>query len=118
MSGIAAVFNLDGRPVEHAQLERLIDAMAHRGRDGLGRFCDGQAALGHAMLRVTPESIAETQPLCDDASGICLTFNGRIDNRRELRKLIEAAGETLRTDTTLSWCCVRTYVSPTVAPRS
>lgn len=99
MSGIAAVFNLDGRPVEHPQLERLIDAMAHRGRDGLGRFYDGQAALGHAMLRVTPESMAEVQPLRDDASGICLTFNGRIDNRRELRRLIEAAGETLRTDT-------------------
>ncbi len=99
MSGIAAVFNLDGRPVDHPQLERLIDAMAHRGRDGLGRFFDGQAALGHAMLRVTPESVAETQPLRDDPSGICLTFNGRVDNRRELRTLIETAGESLRTDT-------------------
>jgi asparagine synthase (glutamine-hydrolysing) len=99
MSGIAAVFNLDGRPVEHPQLERLVDAMAHRGRDGLGRYFDGPAALGHAMLRVTPESVAETQPLRDDPSGICLTFNGRVDNRGELRALIEAAGETLRNDT-------------------
>ena len=82
MSGIAAVFNLDGRPVDHPQLERLIDAMAHRGRDGLGRFYDGQAALGHAMLRVTPESMAEVQPLRDGLEGGYFQefeecFNGR-----------------------------------------
>jgi asparagine synthase (glutamine-hydrolysing) len=99
VSGIVAIFNLDGRPVERQQFDPMLDAMAHRGPEGLGRFCEGQAALGHAMLRVTPESFAEVQPLCDEAGAIHISFDGRIDNRRELRELIEAAGAPVRSDT-------------------
>lgn len=73
--------------------------MAHRGPDGIGRFYGGQAALGHAMLHVTPESFAEVQPLCDETGAVHLSFDGRIDNRRELRDLIEAAGARVRSDT-------------------
>src|SRR5260370_12696136 len=77
----------------------MLDAMAHRGPDGIGCLYHGQAALGHAMLRVTPESYEEVQPLCDESSAIRLTFDGRIDNRRELRALVETAGAQLRSDT-------------------
>jgi asparagine synthase (glutamine-hydrolysing) len=99
MSGIAAIFNLDGRPVERRQLEPMLDAMAHRGPDGIGRFYDSQAALGHAMLRVTPESFEEVQPLFDETGALRITFDGRIDNRGELRELVEAAGARVRSDT-------------------
>ena len=77
----------------------MLDAMAHRGPDGIGRFYEGQAGLGHAMLRVTPESFGEIQPLGDETGAIRLTFDGRIDNRRELRELVEAAGAQVRSDT-------------------
>lgn len=99
MSGFTAVFNLDGRPVGREQLEPMIDAMAHRGPDGIGRFYGGQAALGHAMLCVTPESFEEVQPLGDETGAVLLCFDGRIDNRVELRKLVEAAGAQVRSDT-------------------
>jgi asparagine synthase (glutamine-hydrolysing) len=99
VSGIAAIFNLDCRPVERNQLEPMIEAMAYRGPDGIGRCYNGPAALGHAMLHVTPESFAEVQPLCDQAGAMQLCFDGRIDNRRELRELVEAAGAHLRSDT-------------------
>lgn len=99
MSGIAAILNLDGRAAERRQLEPILDAIAHRGPDGIGRSYDGPAALGHAMLRVTPESFAEVQPLSDESGAMRLTFDGRIDNRRELGELIEAAGIQLRSDT-------------------
>ena len=33
MSGIAALFNLDGRPVEPPELDRLIESVAYRGPD-------------------------------------------------------------------------------------
>ena len=99
MSGIAAIFNLDGRPVERRQLEPMLDAMAHRGPDGIGRFYNDQSALGHAMLRVTPESFEEVQPLCDETGALRITFDGRIDNRGELRELVEAAGARVRSDT-------------------
>src|SRR5258708_5792943 len=77
----------------------MLDARAHRGPYGIGRFYQGQAALGHAMLRVTPESFAEVQPLCDETGAMHISFDGRIDNRRELRDLIEAAGAQVRSDT-------------------
>jgi asparagine synthase (glutamine-hydrolysing) len=99
VSGIAAILNLDGRPAERLQLEPMLAAIAHRGADGIGRSYDGPAALGHAMLRVTPESFAEVQPLCDQTGATRLTFDGRIDNRRELREMIEASGVELRSDT-------------------
>ena len=99
MSGIVAIFNLDCRPVDRQQLEPMLDAMTHRGPDGIGRFCRVQAALGHAMLRVTPESFEEVQPLCDETGAMYISFDGRIDNRRELRELIEAAGAQVRSDT-------------------
>jgi asparagine synthase (glutamine-hydrolysing) len=99
LSGIVAILNLDGRPVERCQLEPMIDAIAYRGPDGIGRFYNGQAALGHAMLRVTPESRDEVQPLCDETGTTRITFDGRIDNRRELRELVEAAGARVLSDT-------------------
>ena len=99
MSGIAVIFNLDGRPVERRQLEPMLDAMAHRGPDGLGHFYDGPVAMGHAMLHVTPESFDEVQPLYDETGSIRLVFDGRIDNRDELRKLTEDRGGNLRADT-------------------
>ncbi len=33
MSGIAGIFNLDGRPVDKALLESMSEAIAHRGPD-------------------------------------------------------------------------------------
>jgi asparagine synthase (glutamine-hydrolysing) len=99
VSGIVAIFNLDGRPVDRQQLDPMLDAMTHRGPDGVGRFFRGQAALGHAMLRVTPESFEEVQPLCDETGAMYISFDGRIDNRRELRELIEGAGAQVRSDT-------------------
>jgi len=99
VSGIVAIFNLDGRPVERDQLEPMIDAMAHRGPDGIVRYYEGHVALGHAMLHVTPESFLEVQPLCDETGAMRLVFDGRIDNRHQLRNLVEAAGARVRSDT-------------------
>jgi asparagine synthase (glutamine-hydrolysing) len=99
VSGIVAILNLDGRPVERDQLEPMIDGMAHRGPDGIDRYYEGQVALGHAMLHVTPESFLEVQPLCDETGATRIVFDGRIDNRNELRDLVEAAGGRARSDT-------------------
>jgi asparagine synthase (glutamine-hydrolysing) len=92
MSGIAVVYELDGRPADPALLERMLLAIAHRGPDGIGRFVEGPVALGHAMLRTTPESLHESQPLADTAAQLSLTFHGRIDNRDELSAALKARG--------------------------
>lgn len=99
MSGIAGIYNLDGRPVEPALLERMTDVISHRGPDGSGHWISNPAGLGHRMLHTTTESLAERQPLLNDSDNFCLTFDGRVDNRDEIRKALEETGAKLRTDT-------------------
>lgn len=102
MSGITGIYNVDGRPVDRALLQRMTQAIAHRGPDGIGHWMAGPVALGHAMLHTTPESLRETQPLSMEASkqgGLCLTLDGRVDNRRELRAALEGKGCVPHTDT-------------------
>jgi asparagine synthase (glutamine-hydrolysing) len=85
MSGIAGIYNLDGRPVDPALLKRMTDAIAHRGPDGINHWINGPVGLGHCMLQTTPESLHETQPLTDETGQLCLTLDGRVDNRDELK---------------------------------
>jgi len=99
VSGIAGIFNLDGRPVDPALLTRMTDVIAHRGPDGAGQWIDGSVGLGHRMLHTTPESLYEKQPLIDETGNLCLVLDGRVDNREELRTALEAKGAKLRTDT-------------------
>jgi asparagine synthase (glutamine-hydrolysing) len=96
MSGIAVIFNRDGRPADPALLERMLAAIPYRGRDGFGRVIDGPVALGHAMLRTTRESLSETQPHRDPSAALCITMDGRVDNRDDLRAAIESKGGQLR----------------------
>ena len=80
MSGIAGVSHLDGRPCDPALVASLASTLAHRGGDNLGIWCDGAVGLACQLLRVTPESTCERQPVTDDANRV-LVFDGRLDNR-------------------------------------
>ena len=79
MSGIAGVLYRDGRDAETADLRRMADRLARRGPDAQDVWTSGSVGLGHAMLRVTPESLAEAQPLT--AGPFAITADARIDNR-------------------------------------
>lgn len=99
MSGILGIWNLDGRPVEKAVLTMMSATLAHRGPDGEGLWVQGPVGLGHRMLHTTPQSLQENQPLADETGTLCLTLDGRVDNRDELRTALEAKGAKLRSDT-------------------
>ncbi len=92
MSGIAGIYYLDGRPVEQAELQRMLDSIAHRGLDGCGVWTNGSVALGCQLLRVTPESAKETQPFIHP-SGHVVVFDGRLDNRKELLEAFQNSTE-------------------------
>jgi asparagine synthase (glutamine-hydrolysing) len=98
MSGIAGFYNLDGRPADELLLRRMTAAMAHRGADGIEHWIDGPIGLGHLMLRSIPESGNERQPLTNPDATLCLTLDGRIDNRLELRRALESKGFPARDD--------------------
>lgn len=99
MSGIAGIWNRDGRPVTDDDLAQMTTSMAHRGPDGVDRWVAGAVGLGHCMLRTTPESLHESQPLVDQTGRLCLTLDGRIDNREELRAALGNDRRHLRNDT-------------------
>jgi asparagine synthase (glutamine-hydrolysing) len=84
MSGIAIIWNRDGRPVDPALLVRMTQLMEHRGPDGEQRWTNGSVALGHRALTTTHEDGSASGLLHDEAAGLCLTFDGRVDNRDEL----------------------------------
>lgn len=99
MSGFAAIHNLDGRPVDRDLLTRMINAVPHRGPDGIHVWTNGSVGFGHAMLCTTPESLHETQPLIDDQAGLVLVLDGRVDNRDDLAAQLTSNGYRLRDDT-------------------
>jgi len=83
VSGILGLWNLDGRPVCPGLLADLGATLAHRGPDGDGLWVEGPVGLACRLLRVTPESAAETQPLVAP-SGVAVVFDGRLDDREAL----------------------------------
>jgi len=86
MSAIAAVLRFHGEPARSGEIERLIAAMSARGPDGAVTWQSGGVALGHGMLHGTPESVAEVQPLVAADGRFRMIWDGRLDNRDELRR--------------------------------
>ena len=84
MSAIAGIYYLDGKPVDRADLERMVKVLAHRGSDGVGIWNEGSSGLGHRMLWTTPESLHEQLPLVNQTGELVITADARIDNRDEL----------------------------------
>ena len=97
MSGIAGIIHFDGKPVEPGQVEAMTAAMHYRGPDGINHWRKGNVALGQCMLRTTPESLEETQPLTNENESLVLVMDGRVDNYEELRRELLGRGAVLRT---------------------
>jgi len=83
LSGIVALFHLDGRLAEQATLERLVYPIRHRAVDGLKLWCQESSSLAHLHLQSTPTSCNEVQP-AGCPQGLAISLDGRLDNREEL----------------------------------
>ncbi|MBI4401342.1 MAG: asparagine synthetase B, partial [Nitrospirae bacterium] len=95
MSAIAGVCTRDRQPVDSTILPRMLDQLAMRGPHSQGQWSDGPVGLAHRLLQTTPESLKERQPV-SDARGECwLIWDGRLDNRDELIRLLKNDGFTL-----------------------
>ncbi len=92
MSGIAGVWNLGGRPVDKAELNRMADSLAHRGPDGSGVWSEGAVGLAHCMLSATPEAMYESLPMTNRRGDLAITADARIDNRDELISSLAIGG--------------------------
>ena len=91
MSGIAGIVRLDDAPINADNLQPMLHALHRSGPDAQGLWCDDRAGLVCASLHTTPESVKIKQPLTHHRS-VWITADARIDNRRELRRLLRANG--------------------------
>ena len=82
---------------ERLDLERMIDALAHRGPDGAGIWIDQQVFFGHRRLSIV-DLAAGAQPMTTLDGQLVITFNGEIYNHVELRKQLEQLGHRFKTD--------------------
>lgn len=97
MCGIAGIFHSDHtRPVDVAQLERMRDAMAHRGPDGAGVWTAPGIGLGHRRLSII-DLAGSAQPMTSHDGRATIVFNGEIYNYRELRAELATKGAQFHT---------------------
>ncbi|MHB8836284.1 MAG: asparagine synthase (glutamine-hydrolyzing) [Candidatus Methylomirabilia bacterium] len=93
MCGICGfVFSDAARPAPPGVLERMTDALAHRGPDDRGTFSEPGCALGHRRLSIIDLSPAGRQPMENEDGSLQIVFNGEIYNYRDLRPGLEQAG--------------------------
>ena len=98
MCGIAGIIGrLD--PSNRAALERMNDAMVHRGPDAGGTWASTPdargwgALLAHRRLSILDLSPAGAQPMTDPVTGHVVSFNGEIYNFADLRRRLVAEGQ-------------------------
>ena len=98
MCGIAGLFHLaTPKPVDPVRIERMCDAIAHRGPDGAGVWTAPGVGLGHRRLSII-DVAGSPQPMAAGDGRAMLVFNGEIYNYRELRAELKAAGAQFHTD--------------------
>lgn len=91
MSGILAILDREGGPVDPSLLTRLTRSMAYRGPDAREVRLLESVGMGHAMHVTTHEAKLEKQPgTLDGRVWICA--DARVDAREELRRKLEEEG--------------------------
>jgi asparagine synthase (glutamine-hydrolysing) len=97
--GIAGIVNIRGQAVDHAEIERLTELVAHRGPDGAGHWYSAErnVALGHRRLAIIDPGPGGYQPMLSSDGRHVITFNGEIYNFLELRRELEELGANFRT---------------------
>lgn len=94
MCGIAGIV-VPG-PQKPMVMQRMLDALAHRGPDDQATEQDAAAILGHCRLSII-DLAGGRQPITNADRSIWLVCNGEIYNYRELRSTLEADGYRFRT---------------------
>lgn len=98
MCGIAGIFHLaTPKPVDPARVERMCDAIAHRGPDGAGIWTAPGVGLGHRRLSII-DLAGSPQPMASSDGRAMLVYNGEIYNYRALRAELRALGAQFHTE--------------------
>lgn len=103
MCGLAGVLHFDGQAADPTALQRMAEALRHRGPDDFGVWADGPAGLVNTRLAIIDLTADAHQPMsnaqCADRRGsgrLWIAYNGEIYNFPELRRALAARGHVLR----------------------
>jgi asparagine synthase (glutamine-hydrolysing) len=95
--GITGIVRGDGARVDRELLERMNEAIRHRGPDEDGYYSSG--GVGLAMRRLCIIDLkGGQQPIHNQDRTAWIVFNGEIYNYRELREQLEKLGHRFYTD--------------------
>ena len=98
MCGIAGIIGQLDEP-NRAALQRMSEAMIHRGPDASGTWVSAPdargwgALLGHRRLSILDLSPTGVQPMVDPVTGHVVVFNGEIYNFGDLRRRLVSEGQ-------------------------
>lgn len=113
MCGIAGILNFTDEPVSREKIQKILDKIAHRGRDFSG-ICIGsksfkhndikisrstEIALGHNRLSIIDLNQSGSQPMFYSENTLCITYNGEIYNYLELKKILKEKSYSFKTET-------------------
>lgn len=97
MCGIAGIFNFEKeKPVDASALQKMTDALSHRGPDGEGQFIKQNIGLGHRRLAIIDLDTGN-QPMYSNDGNNVIVFNGEIYNYVELRNELKQLGYMFKT---------------------
>ncbi|MEP6978508.1 MAG: asparagine synthase (glutamine-hydrolyzing) [Thermoleophilia bacterium] len=96
MCGICGIASGDGPP-DRAWLDSMSAKLVHRGPDSDGSFLDERVGIAARRLSII-DLAGSDQPLTNEDETVHVVQNGEIYNYRELRRELERAGHTFRSD--------------------
>lgn len=97
MCGIAGIISKNIENVQIDIVQTMLDALKHRGPDGVGLFQDQSVAMGMRRLSII-DLEGGWQPLYNEDKSLVLVINGEIYNYIELRENLKKSGHTFSTD--------------------
>ena len=94
MCGIAGFFGVPASGTPEASVKAMTDAIAHRGPDADGAWCDNDAgiALGHRRLSIIDLSPLGAQPMTAASGRYVIAFNGEAYNYAPIRAELASLG--------------------------
>lgn len=94
MSAIAGIFYLDGRQVTSHQLGLLVNRLFDRAVDGSFIWSGGTVGLVQCLfVTAAPKTFTNHPYLVDEAAGLAITADARLDNRLELANSLGLQGK-------------------------
>ncbi|UAY52057.1 asparagine synthase (glutamine-hydrolyzing) [Ferruginibacter albus] len=100
MCGIAGIISTDKRLLNRDNLQRMTDALSHRGPDGEGFWMNVNSTVGfgHRRLSIIDLSASAAQPM-HYLDRYTIIYNGEIYNYIELKEILQKQGYHFKSKT-------------------